>query len=308
MRANSVHEVDVVTGAFGYSGKYIARRLLNDGRLVRTLTGHPQRPSPFDRQIDAFPFNFDRPGELVRSLQGVSTLYNTYWVRFTHGATTFDQAVENTRRLIRAAEEAGVRRFVHLSITNPHITSPLPYFRGKAELEQTLMNSSLSYAIVRPTVIFGDEDILINNIAWLLRKSPIFVIPGRGDYRLQPIAADDLAEIAVNAGRAKENQLIDAVGPEIFTFETLVRTIAARVNSRALIIHLPPNLALRLSQFIGRFVRDVVLTKDELDGLMSNLLVVDGAPSGRTRLSDWLVEHADSVGQRYASELARHYR
>lgn len=308
MRANSIHEVDVVTGAFGYSGRYIARRLLNDGRLVRTLTNHPQRASPFNTRVDAFPFNFDRPGELVRSLEGVATLYNTYWVRFTHGSTSFDQAVANTRKLIRAAEEAGVRRFVHISITNPHITSPLPYFRGKAELEQALMNSRLSYAIIRPTVIFGGEDILINNIAWLLRKAPVFVIPGSGDYRLQPIAADDLAEIAVTAGRARENQLIDAVGPEVFTFETLVRIIAATVHSRALIVHLPPNLALFLSRLIGRFVRDVVLTKEELDGLMSNLLVVDGPPTGRTRFSDWLSEHADSVGQRYASELERHYR
>lgn len=308
MRANSIHEVDVVTGAFGYSGRYIARRLLNDGRLVRTLTNHPQRSSPFNTRVDAFPFNFDRPGELVRSLEGVATLYNTYWVRFTHGSTSFDQAVANTRKLIRAAEEAGVRRFVHISITNPHITSPLPYFRGKAELEQALMNSRLSYAIIRPTVIFGDEDILINNIAWLLRKAPVFVIPGSGDYRLQPIAADDLAEIAVTAGQARQNQLIDAVGPEVFTFETLVRVIAATVHSRALIVHLPPNLALFLSRLIGRFVRDVVLTKEELDGLMSNLLVVDGPPTGRTRLSDWLNEHADSVGQHYASELERHYR
>jgi len=300
--------LSVVTGAFGYSGRYITRRLLSEGRLVRTLTNHPQRSSPFNTRVDAFPFNFDRPGELVRSLAGVATLYNTYWVRFTHGSISFDQAVANTRKLIRAAEEAGVRRFVHISITNPHITSPLPYFRGKAELEQALMNSRLSYAIIRPTVIFGGEDILINNIAWLLRKAPVFVIPGSGDYRLQPIAADDLAEIAVTAGRARENQLIDAVGPEVFTFETLVRTIAATVRSRARIVHLPPNLALFLSRLIGRFVRDVVLTKEELDGLMSNLLVVDGPPTGRTRLSEWLNEHADSVGQRYASELERHYR
>lgn len=308
MRANSIREVDVVTGAFGYSGRYIARRLLNDGRLVRTLTNHPQRSRPFNTRVDAFPFNFDRPGELVRSLEGVTTLYNTYWVRFTHGSTSFDQAVANTRKLIRAAEEAGVRRFVHISITNPHLTSPLPYFRGKAELEQALMNSRLSYAIIRPTVIFGDEDILINNMAWLLRKAPVFVIPGSGDYRLQPVAADDLAEIAVTAGQARQNQLIDAVGPEVFTFETLVRVIAATVHSRALIVHLPPNLALFLSRLIGRFVRDVVLTKEELVGLMSNLLVVDGPPTGRTRLSDWLNEHASSVGQHYASELERHYR
>jgi NADH dehydrogenase len=308
MRANSVQAVDVVTGAFGYSGKYITRRLLSMGRLVRTLTGHPNRKSPFGVQVDAFPFNFDRPSLLVRSLQGVTTLYNTYWVRYTHGSTTFDEAVENTQTLIRAAVEAGVQRFVHISITNPHVNSPLPYFKGKGLLEQALMNSRLSYAIVRPTVIFGHEDILINNIAWLLRRFPLFAVPGAGDYRLQPISADDLAEIVVNAGQSRENQIIDAVGPEIFTFDTLVRLIAAKVPSRALIVHVPPKLALFLSRVVSSFVKDVILTQDEIDGLMSNLLISDNPPTGRTHLSDWLTENAATIGAHYASELARHYR
>ncbi len=308
MRTNLVQEVDVVTGAFSYTGKYIAQRLLAQGRLVRTLTGHTNRVSPFGVKVDAFPFNFDRPSELVRSLQGVTTLYNTYWVRFTHGSITFDEAVENTQKLIRAAVEAGVKRFVHVSITNPHVDSPLPYFKGKGLLEQVLMNSKLSYAIIRPTVIFGDEDILINNIAWLLRHFPLFVIPGDGEYRLQPISADDMADLAVAAGQRRENEIVDAVGPEIYTFETLVKLIAQTVRSRSLIVHLPPKTALLLSQFIGRFVKDVVLTQEEVDGLMSNLLVVDGPPTGRTRLSDWLREHAATVGKQYASELARHYR
>ncbi len=308
MRTNLVQEVDVVTGAFSYTGKYIAQRLLAQGRLVRTLTGHTNRVSPFGVKVDAFPFNFDRPSELVRSLQGVSTLYNTYWVRFTHGSITFDEAVENTQKLIRAAVEAGVKRFVHVSITNPHVNSPLPYFKGKGLLEQVLMNSKLSYAIIRPTVIFGDEDILINNIAWLLRHFPMFVIPGDGEYRLQPISADDMADLAVAAGQRRENEIVDAVGPEIYTFETLVKLIAQTVHSRSLIVHLPPKTALMLSQFVGRFVKDVVLTQEEVDGLMSNLLVVDGPPTGRTHLSDWLREHAATVGKQYASELARHYR
>ncbi len=308
MRTNLVQEVDVVTGAFSYTGKYIAQRLLAQGRLVRTLTGHTNRVSPFGVKVDAFPFNFDRPSELVRSLQGVTTLYNTYWVRFTHGSITFDEAVDNTQKLIRAAVEAGVKRFVHVSITNPHVDSPLPYFHGKGLLEQVLMNSKLSYAIIRPTVIFGDEDILINNIAWLLRHFPLFVIPGDGEYRLQPISADDMADLAVAAGQRRENEIVDAVGPEIYTFETLVKLIAQTVRSRSLIVHLPPKTALMLSQFIGRFVKDVVLTQEEVDGLMSNLLVVDGPPTGRTRLSEWLREHAATVGKQYASELARHYR
>jgi uncharacterized protein YbjT (DUF2867 family) len=301
-------ELNVVTGAFGYTGKYMTRRLLSMGINVRTLTGHPDRPNPFGRQVSVAPFNFDNPGELIKSLQGATTLYNTYWVRFSYGPVGFEQAVKNTEVLIKAAEEAGVGRIVHISITNASSDSPLPYFRGKGRLEEAIIDSNLSYAIIRPTVIFGAEDILINNIAWLLRRFPVFVVPGADDYRLQPVFVEDVAQLAVNAGRRDDNQIIDAAGPDIYTFNQLVRLIATKVRSRARIIHLKPGLALFLSRLISYAVNDVMLTRDEVEGLMANLLISSDPPTGETRLSDWLDEHAPSVGTRYASELNRHYR
>jgi NADH dehydrogenase len=301
-------KLNVVTGAFGYTGKYITRRLLSRGEHVKTLTGHPNRPNPFGEQVRVVPFNFDHPSELTRSLEGATTLYNTYWVRFPHGGVTFEKAVENTKTLIRAAEEAGLRRIVHVSITNASPESPLPYFRGKGLLEEAIMASGLSYAIIRPTVIFGAEDILINNIAWLLRRFPLFAVPGTGDYRLQPIFVEDVAEIVVSAGHQTDNMLIDAVGPEIYTFDELVRLIAGKVGSRARIVHLPPGLALFLARLVGYVVKDVVLTQDEVEGLMAGLLVSEGPPTGQTRLSEWLTQNAGRVGAQYASELNRHYR
>jgi uncharacterized protein YbjT (DUF2867 family) len=229
-------------------------------------------------------------------------------VRFSYGPVGFEQAVKNTEVLIKAAEEAGVGRIVHMSITNASSDSPLPYFRGKGRLEEAIMDSNLSYAIIRPTVIFGAEDILINNIAWLLRRFPVFVVPGAGDYRLQPVFVEDVARLAVNAGRRDDNLIIDAAGPDIYTFNQLVRLIARKVRSRARIIHLRPGLALFLSRLIGYAVNDVMLTRDEVEGLMANLLISSDPPTGETRLSDWLDEHAPSVGTRYASELNRHYR
>ena len=300
--------LDVVTGVFGYTGKYVARRLLAMGRRVKTLTGHPDRPNPFGDQISVAPFNFDDPAALAESLRGASTLYNTYWVRFAHGAVTFDLAIENTRTLFRAAQAAGVRRVVHVSIANPSEDSPLAYYRGKAQLEKALMESGLSYAIVRPTVIFGDEDILINNIAWLLRRFPVFTVLGAGDYRIQPTFVEDMAALMVDAGGRPENLVVDAVGPEIFTFDTLVRLIKRAVRGRARIVRLPPQVGLFLSRLIGYVVGDVVLTQEEMGGLMSSLLVSSGPPTGRTRLSEWLMQHADTVGARYASEVKRHYR
>lgn len=301
-------ELNVVTGAFGYTGNYITRRLLAMGQRVKTLTGHPDRPNPFGDRVSVAPFNFDRPAALVESLRGATTLYNTYWVRFNYKGVTFDQAVENLRTLFHAARQAGVRRVVHTSIANPSEASSLPYYRGKALVEKALIESGLSYAMLRPTVVFGIEDILINNIAWLLRRFPVFAVPGEGDYRIQPIFVEDMTELAVAAGQKDENVIIDAVGPEIYTFDRLVRLLAKTVRSRAWIIHLPPGLALFLSRFIGYVVGDVVLTREEVDGLLANLLVSGGPPTGRTRLSEWLAQHADTVGANYASEVKKHYR
>jgi len=303
-----VAQLDVVTGAFGYTGKYIARRLLANGRHVKTLTRRPPSASPFGSAVTVAPLDFERPANLVRALAGVDTLYNTYWIRFERGAATFDRAVANTRVLIAAARDAGVRRIVHLSITNPSPTSPLLYFRGKALVEELIAGSGLSYALLRPTVIFGDEDILINNIAWLLRRFPVFLTPGSGAGRLQPVFVDDMARIAVTAGRAQENLVIDAVGPQVFRFEELVHLIAAAVGSRARVVYVSPALALRATRWIGWVVRDVLLTRDELAGLMENLLVSDGPPTGSTRLADWLGANAPHIGRRYASELKRHFR
>jgi len=299
-------ELNVVTGAFSYTGKYITRRLLSMRKRVKTLTGRPNRENPFGDQVSAYPFNFDNPSQLVESLQGAATLYNTYWVRFPHGRVTFDKAVENTKTLIKAAEAAGVCKIVHISITNPSEESPFPYFRGKAFVEKAIARSKLSYAIVRPTVIFGTEGILINNIAWLLRRFPIFAIFGSGDYRIQPVFVEDVAEIAVSAGHKDDNMVMDAVGPEIYTFNELVQLIADKIHSRARIVHLRPGLALFLARLIGYAVRDVVITKDEIEGLMSNLLVSEGPVTGQTHLSEWLDQNADSVGVKYASGLERH--
>lgn len=295
-----------VTGSFSYSGKYITRRLLAEGHEVITLTGHPNRPDPFGGRVKAFPLDFDE-ASMAKSLAGVDTLYNTYWVRFDQGENTQPRAVENTRKLVNAARAAGVRRLVHMSITNPSAESHLPYFWGKAANEQAVMESGLGYAILRPTVLFGAEDVLINNIAWLLRRFPFFAQIGDGQYRLQPVYVDDLAALAVEAGKRNDNLVWDAVGPDIFSFDELVRLVGEQIGHPARLVHVPPRLALAAAQFLSLFLGDVLLTPEEVDGLMAGLLVSPEPPRCPTHLGDWLKANHASVGARYASELARHY-
>jgi uncharacterized protein YbjT (DUF2867 family) len=301
-------ELHVVTGAFGFSGRYITRRLLAEGRRVLTLTGQPEQASPFGGEVSLAPFAFDDPARLAASLRGAAVLYNTYWVRFDWGGESYERAVENTRALFAAAREAGVRRVVHISITNPSEDSPFGYFRGKALLERELRESGISHAILRPAVVFGPEDILINNIAWIVRRFPFFAVPGDGRYALQPIYVDDLAALAVANGSGTDDSTLDAVGPEIFGFEGLVALIGRSVGRTPRILHVSPRTAYALTRVLGRLVGDVVLTRDEIAGLMADLLVSTAEPTGATRLSDWLRANAATVGRRYASELARHYR
>jgi uncharacterized protein YbjT (DUF2867 family) len=305
---SETQELDVVTGAFGYTGQYITRRLLDSGRRVRTITGHPKRANSFGNQVEIAPMDFSDRAGLVRSLRGASVLYNTYWVRFNHGRATFDEAVTNSRVLIQAAKEAGVRRIVHLSIANPSLDSHLPYYSGKALVEKAIADSGLSYAILRPTVIFGIEDILINNIAWFARHFPVFAIPGSGRYQLQPIFVEDLAGLAINSAQQENNLVLDAVGPEAFTFEDLVRQIAIAVGAKPKFIHVSPRAALQMLRFVGPIVGDVILTREEIEGLMANLLVSKQPATGQTRFSAWLSENTTVLGKRYNSELQRHFR
>jgi uncharacterized protein YbjT (DUF2867 family) len=295
-----------VTGAFSYSGKYITKRLLERGEEVITLTGHPNRPDPFGGKVKVYPLDFDQES-MTRSLQGVEVLVNTYWVRFDKGENTQPRAVENTRKLIDSAKAAGVRRIVHISIANPSADSRLPYYWGKAANEKTVVESGLSYAILRPTVLIGKEDILINNIAFLLRRFPFFLIPGDGSYRIQPVYIEDLAGLAVEGVYSKESYVIDAVGPDSYTFKGLVELIAEKIGAKRPILSVPPRLALLAAQFLSLFIGDVILTPEEVKGLMANLLVSKDPARGKTAFKDWLERNKSTVGTKYASEIKRHY-
>jgi uncharacterized protein YbjT (DUF2867 family) len=297
---------DAVTGAFGFTGRHIASRLLDAGRDVITLTNHPDRPDPFGGRVAPRSLAFhDRPA-LSRSLEGVDTLYNTYWVRLERSGVTYADAVRNSRTLFEAAAAAGVRRIVHISIANGSLDSKLPYYRAKAQAEEALRATGVSHAILRPAALFGDEPILINTIAWLLRHLPVFAIAGDGRYPIQPIHVDDLAQLAVELAAAEGNVAVDAAGPDRFTFSEFVRVVRRAVGSHALVVHVPAQLTFMAGLGLGILLRDVVLTRDELAGLTSGLMGSRDQPMGTTRFTSWLDEAATWLGRRYIAEVKRH--
>jgi uncharacterized protein YbjT (DUF2867 family) len=300
--------IDVVTGAFSYSGSVIAQCLLDKGRSVRTLTGHPERAQGDSRGIDLRPMSFDDPLELEASLGGATTLYNTYWVRFPHGRTNHATAIANSRMLFQMARRAGVQRIVHVSITHPRIESPYPYFAGKAHVERALVETGIPYAIVRPAILFGGPGVLLNNIAWLLRHLPVFAIAGKGNYRIRPIHVGDLANLCVELGSSRDEVIVDAVGPDSLTFKELVISIQTAVGGRSRIVHAPAEVVAMAAGVLGRILHDVLLSREELFAMMDGLADSPASPVGGTSVSEWIASHGDELGQRYANELDLHFR
>ena len=297
-----------VTGAFGYSGSRIARRLLDAGHPVLTLTNSPASGHQLAARVRAVPFHFDEPDTLARSLEGCATLINTYWVRFDHKRFDHATAVENTLKLFAAAKRAGVGRIVHVSITNPEEGSPLPYFHGKGRLERALRESGVPHTILRPAVLFGDGDILINNIAWALRHLPCFGVFGDGAYKLQPIHVEDFAALAVREAFENGNRTIEAIGPETFTYRELARTLGEIIGCPRPVFGVPPWFGYAAGRLVGWWHRDEFVTREEVLGLMQNRLCVDAPPAGTTKLTDWARQHAATLGRTYANELARRRR
>ncbi len=298
----------VVTGAFSYTGGFIARQLLRAGTRVTTLTRHPDLRNSFRGTVKTAPLDFSDKAALIKAMQGASVFYNTYWIRFERGETTFDDAVENSKTLFEAAVDAGVSKIVHISVSNPSPNSRLPYFAGKWRVEEALQNVGVSYAIIRPTWIFAKNDILMNNIAWALRRFPFYPLCGSGDYLVQPIYAEDLAVQSVAAASQTDNVIEDAAGPETFTFAELLRMLADAMGVRIRLVKTPPSIGLALTQLVGLMVRDVVLTRDEVDGLSAGLLASKNPSTGTTRFNSWLKDNAVVLGRRYESELKRNFR
>lgn len=297
-----------VTGAFGFTGRALAERLLDTGHEVTTLTRRSGDGDPLASRITVRPFDVSRPADLATSLAGVDTLYNTYWLRFPRGGDTFEGAVARSATLLAAAREAGVRRVVHVSVVNAAPDAETPYVRAKAALEAVVRASGLEWVIVRPTLTYGSGDILINNLAWALRRLPVYGLPGLGRYTVQPVHVDDVARICVDAGAGAPGRVLDAAGPQTLTYRELVDLVRAAVGSRSAVLPMPAPVVLATAKVLGLVVRDVVLTGDEIRELTSSLLTSHEPPLGTIRVTKWLTAHANELGRRWSSELARNYR
>jgi uncharacterized protein YbjT (DUF2867 family) len=302
------HSKLAVTGAFGFTGRVIARQLVDQGCDVITLTRHIDHADPLARSIDAVKLDFGRPSDMAAALEGVGTLFNTYWIRFPRGAESFERAIAETAVLVGAARQAGVRRIVHISVVGAAHDAPTPYVRAKAVVEDVVRSSGLEWSIVRPTLTYGPDDILVNNMAWALRRLPIYGMPGAGTYTIQPVHVDDVARICIEMAEGEAGRTVDAAGPDVMRFRSMVETVRSAVGSRSLVVPMPTWAVLDAARVLGFLVRDVVLTADEIRELTSSFLTSTRPPLGRIQFADWVTANAAILGRRWSSELARNFR
>jgi uncharacterized protein YbjT (DUF2867 family) len=301
--------VVVITGASGFIGGAIAARLI-DRAEVRGLTSHPAKDR-FAGRVRSFGYDFDDPARMAPAFRDADVFVNSYYIRFPYRGLTFDHAVARTASLLAQAHAAGVRRIVHVSVSNADERSDLPYYRNKARIEHLVAQSGIGFTILRPALVVGDGDILVNNIAYFLRRLPVFTIFGGGRYRLQPITLDAFAEIAVEAidgGHA--DATLPVAGPSDWAFIDLVDAVRRGVGSRSRIVSAPAWFALAGLKVAGLLLRDVVLTPDEIKGLTREYLFAERPIRRGADFAEWLADPRvrSTLGRRYQSELARHFR
>jgi len=297
----------VVTGAFSFTGRFIARELIARGWSVRTLTNSRYPGDPLANEVDPRPLDFSRPEELVKCMRGADLFVNTYWIRYPHAGMTFATAVDNTHVLLDAATRAQVGGVVHIGVVGAAADSPYPYLAWKWRADEVVRASGLPHAIVQPTLIIGDGDVLITNHAWLLRRLPVFLVAGDGAYEVQPVAGEDVARVTADLAEGPlEGSIVDVGGSERYTYLEFVQLIRDAIGSRSRIVCLPGPVVMSAAWMLGRAIGDTIVTNDEMAALRGGTLASPDAPLGTLRLADWLSKHAETVGRRYVRRQTRH--
>lgn len=258
----------LVTGASGFVGGHLCAALRAAGYTVRGLVRRPEAAARLARQgIDPWLGEITDEAALRAAMAGVSAVIHTVAIIRERGRETFTAInYQGTVRLLNAAEQAGVGRFVHLSALGASAASPYPYLRSKGLGEEAVIASALGWTVLRPSVIFGPGDEFFTTLATIARLSPVMPIVGDGRTRFQPIAVADLVAcvLAVLRDDAHIRQRYDLAGPEVLTYEELVDVLLARLGARRLTVHVPVALMWPVAAVMERLLPRPPVTPDQL--------------------------------------------
>ena len=233
----------LVTGASGFIGRRVVRRLLHDGHSVRALVRDPERRAMLPDTAETAQGDVLDPGSLVRACEGVDAVAHLAAVIRESGRLTFQRVnYEGTRNVLEAAEAAGVGRFVFASTIGATSDAALPYLSSRWMAEQDVARSTVESVILRFSAGFGEGDELLNVLAAQVRLSPLVPIAGDGKARFQPIHAGDAARCLAEACQRDElgGEPLELGGPDYYTYDEMIDLIAETLGAKVAKLHLPP--------------------------------------------------------------------
>lgn len=274
----------LVTGGTGYVGTHVCRALIARGFMPRLLVrpGSESRiPEDIRERGRITPGDVTNRESVENAAQGTKAIVHLVGIirEFPARGVTFERLhVTATRNVVDAARLWGIPRFVHMSALGARAGGPAGYSDSKGRAEDCVRQSGLRWTIFRPSVIFGPGDAFLNELAGILRTSPLMPVPGDGKYRLQPVFVGDVAKGFADAllRRDTEARIFDVGGPERFSYGELLDRIAASVGRRARKLHVPLSILRPAVRSLERFER-FPLTTDQL-GMLLQENVCDHEP------------------------------
>jgi uncharacterized protein YbjT (DUF2867 family) len=259
----------LVTGGTGFVGSHLVARLLEAGEQVRVLARSPvEVPGAEVHRGDARDLAAVLPA--VRGCRAVIHLIGI--IREAKGASFEAVHVETTRALLRACQESGVRRFLHMSALGSRPRARSRYHRTKWEAEETVRASGLAATIFRPSVIFGSGSSFLPQMRDLVHRAPVIPIIGDGMSLLQPVWVQDVVSCFVSALADDDTaaRAYDLGGPETYGFEQLLDLLAEHDQVRTRKIHLPVWLVRPAVAVLSRLLPNFPLTSDQLTMLLED--------------------------------------
>jgi uncharacterized protein YbjT (DUF2867 family) len=241
-------KIVALAGGSGFIGRAIARRLVAGGIHVRVLTRNPEsaRARLNLPGVEFVSADIGNPASLLQALGEANAIvdaiqFDGYPVENPRRGLTFERVdYGGVLALVDAAKQSGVDRFIYISGAAADEKSAHPGFRAKGRAERAIRESGLTYTIFRPSLIYGPEDKVVNGLARALRFAPIFGVPGTGRQKVQPVLVDDLAACVTLAlsGRG-HNRTYEIGGPELMTFDEMMRVIMDASRHRRPLFHIP---------------------------------------------------------------------
>jgi len=279
----ATRRVAAVFGGSGFVGRYVVKRLAQQGYIVRVAVRDPEaalflKPMGAVGQIVPLFASVSNEGTVRRAIEGADVVVNAVGILSEGGSATF-QAIhtEGAGRIARIAAASAVGRLVQISAIGADAGSPSKYGTSKANAEQAVLSAFPSAAVLRPSLVFGPEDKFFNRFAEIARLSPIMPVIC-GETRMQPVYVCDVADavMAALASQAASGKTYELGGPRVWTFREILGYILKQTKRNRRLVDIPPGVA-RFQASIMQYVPGKPLTPDQLLMLERDNVVADGA-------------------------------